>query len=534
MRRRKPAPVAAAHLEAKRCAIYTRKSTTAGLDQAFTSLDAQRESGISYIQRQPGWTVLEERYDDGGFTGANIDRPAFQRLLHDVEARKIDCVVVYKVDRLSRSLMDFAAVMARFNTANVAFVSVTQNFSTADSMGRLTLNMLMSFAQFEREMISERTRDKVAASRRKGKWTGGTVPLGYNVETGRLVVNELEAVVVQEIFALYLERRSTLEVARILNSSDRRTKRHRSIHGNPREPHDWTTNDVARVLKHPIYAGYMSSGGTLFEGEHSAIVERVVFARVQAALREGTPNRSVGVRNPAYLLRGVLRCAGCGAAFTTASTISHGVTYRYYRCGTRDKQGAQACGSQPLPAEAIEQLVIQRVRAATADGTLAGDVAASVRRRIQARREACQIEREHLPARIASLSQEIRRLVDVLATVEGGARQQVQSRLQELEDQSAHSEADLVASTRQLAELDAVEVDVTWVAQSLADFDRVWDRLTVENRGRLVRAVIHRVEVDEPGNTVRVVLADLGANLADPSTPTPPERVPLAPQSPSA
>ena len=532
MKRRMPAPIPAAQIEAKRCAIYTRKSTTAGLDQAFTSLDAQRESAISYIQRQPGWTVLEERYDDGGFTGANIARPAFRRLLHDVEAGQIDVVVVYKVDRLSRSLMDFAAVMARFSAANVAFVSVTQNFSTADSMGRLTLNMLMSFAQFEREMISERTRDKVSAARRKGKWTGGTVPLGYVVEDKKLVVNELEAVVVQEIFALYLEHRSTLEVARILNSSDRRTKRHRSINGNPREPHDWTTNDVARVLKHPIYAGYMSSGGDLFEGEHSAIVERVVFARVQAALRDATPKRNPGVRNPAYLLRGVLRCARCGAAFTTASTTAVGVTHRYYRCGTQLKQGTKACASKLLPAIAIEELVIERVRAATADGSLAGDVAAGVRRRVQARREACQIEREHLPARIASLSQEIRRLVDALTTVEGGARQQVQARLQELEEQSAHSEAELVASSRQLAELDALEVDVDWVAQSLANFDRVWDRLTMENRGRLVRAVIDRVEVDEPGNAVRVVLADLGAHLADPSTP--PERARLALQSPSA
>ncbi|MCA9559508.1 MAG: recombinase family protein, partial [Myxococcales bacterium] len=194
---------AASPPEARRCAIYTRKSTSMGLDQEFNSLDAQRECCEQYIaaRSHEGWQLVPEHYDDGGFTGANIDRPAFQHLLADVEAGKLDVVVVYKVDRLSRSLLDFAQVMARFNRADVAFVSVTQNFSTADAMGRLTLNMLMSFSEFEREMIAERTRDKIAAARRRGKWTGGPVPLGYDVVDKKLVVNDLEAVVVRELFS---------------------------------------------------------------------------------------------------------------------------------------------------------------------------------------------------------------------------------------------------------------------------------------------------------------------------------------------
>ena len=176
---KRPGRTTATDPESRRCAIYTRKSTAAGLEQDFNSLDAQREACAAYIGRQPGWTLVDDRYDDGGFTGANIERPAFQRLLADIEAGKIDVVVVYKVDRLSRSLLDFAKLMERFGKAGASFVSVTQNFSTADAMGRLTLNMLMSFAEFEREMIGERTRDKIAAQRRRGKWTGGTVPLGY-------------------------------------------------------------------------------------------------------------------------------------------------------------------------------------------------------------------------------------------------------------------------------------------------------------------------------------------------------------------
>ena len=217
--------------ETRRCAIYTRKSTSVGLEQDFNSLDAQREACAAYIQKQPGWTVVDERYDDGGFTGANIERPAFQRLLTDIDAAKIDVVVVYKVDRLSRSLLDFAKLMERFGRAGASFVSVTQNFSTADAMGRLTLNMLMSFAEFEREMIGERTRDKIAAARRKGKWTGGPVPLGYTVKEKRLVVNEAEAVLVREVFALYLEQRSTLAVARLLNEANRSTKRRVAMNG---------------------------------------------------------------------------------------------------------------------------------------------------------------------------------------------------------------------------------------------------------------------------------------------------------------
>jgi len=205
-----------------RCAIYTRKSTEEGLEQEFNSLDAQREAGEAYIasQKAEGWVCLPERYDDGGFTGANIERPAVKRLLADIEAGRVDCVLVYKVDRLSRSLLDFARMMETFDRYKVSFVSVTQHFNTTQSMGRLTLNILLSFAQFEREIISERTRDKIAAARRKGKWSGGKPMLGYDLEGGpgasKLVVNEAEAEQVRTIYALYLEKQSLIQLAREL------------------------------------------------------------------------------------------------------------------------------------------------------------------------------------------------------------------------------------------------------------------------------------------------------------------------------
>jgi site-specific DNA recombinase len=200
----------------RRCAIYTRKSTAEGLDQAFNSLEAQREACEAYVRSQAGagWQVIRAAYDDGGFTGANLDRPAFARLLADIEAGQVDVVVVYKTDRVSRSLLDFAMVMKRLNEAGVSFVSVTQNFSTTDAVGRMTLNLLATFAEFEREMIAERTRDKMVAARRRGMWTGGPVPLGYVIKDKKLVVEELEAVTVREVFRLYLEQRSALAVVR--------------------------------------------------------------------------------------------------------------------------------------------------------------------------------------------------------------------------------------------------------------------------------------------------------------------------------
>ena len=418
--------------ETRRCAIYTRKSTSVGLEQDFNSLDAQREACTTYIQKLPGWTLVDECYDDGGFTGANIERPAFQRLLADIDEGKIDVVVVYKVDRLSRSLLDFAKLMERFGRAGASFVSVTQNFSTADAMGRLTLNMLMSFAEFEREMIGERTRDKIAAARRKGKWTGGPIPLGYTVHEKRLVVNDLEAVLVRDVFSLYLRERSTLAVARFLNESHRSPKRHVAANGRLREARPWTKADVTRLLKNPVYAGYMRSHGEFYAGEHEALVDRETFSRVRALVNRATRTTNDPSRNPDYILRGLLRCACCGSAFTPASTRKGRTEYRYYRCIRRDKEGRDACPSSPLPAGTIETFVIDRLREIAAGGTLA----------------------------------------------------------------------------------DAAEIETSWVGRCLADFDSIWDVLTPENRGRLLRAVVQSVEIDEPANRVKVFILEPSDGLS--------------------
>ncbi len=269
---------AAATLPLVRCAIYTRKSTEEGLEQEFNSLDAQRESAEAFIRSQinEGWSCLPERYDDGGFTGGNMERPALRRLLTDIEAGKIDLVVCYKVDRLSRSLLDFAKMMEKFEQQGVSFVSITQQFNSATSMGRLVLNVLLSFAQFEREIIAERTRDKVAATRRKGKWTGGTPLLGYDLDPrgGRLLVNEDEAVRVRAIFALYLEHQSLLPVVKELERRGWLSKSWQTRQGRTRAGRPFTKTSLHRLLTNVVYAGKVRYKDEVHDGEQPALIDR--------------------------------------------------------------------------------------------------------------------------------------------------------------------------------------------------------------------------------------------------------------------
>jgi DNA invertase Pin-like site-specific DNA recombinase len=510
MKRTRP-PTPSPATEGKRCAVYTRKSTSAGLDQEFNSLDAQREACERYIENQAclGWQLIPEAYDDGGFTGANLERPGFARLMQDIEAGKIDVVVVYKVDRLSRSLLDFARVMDRFNRAGAAFVSVTQNFSTADAMGRLTLNMLMSFAEFEREMIGERTRDKIAASRRKGKWTGGPTPLGYNVVDRKLVVNEAEAALVRRLYDLYLDLRSAVAVAGALNAEHLTTKHHVSKGGKSHGAREWDKNAVLHVLRSPIPAGFMPFHHEVHEGEHQAIIDRITYQRVQNLLNECHGQRQRWGRNPDYLLTGIIHCSICKQPYSPASTRRGKREYRYYRCSKRDKQGSAGCPAAPLPARAIEDFVVERVRNALADGHLAADVSQAVKERLAAQRSGLLAERKELPAKIAILSSEGKRVVESASHVTGTGRRLLDGKLQEVGDQLGRLEARLLEVERRLEVLDECEVEAAWVSRCLADFDQVWGNLTSENRGRLVRAVIERVEVDEPNSDVRVFIADL-------------------------
>jgi site-specific DNA recombinase len=357
--------IVAKAVKSVRCAIYTRKSTEEGLDQEFSSLDAQRESALAYTKSQAsqGWTCLKSRYDDGGFTGGNMERPALKRLLADIQGGEVDCVVVYKVDRLSRSLLDFARMMETFELHQVAFVSVTQQFNTAHSMGRLVLNVLLSFAQFEREIISERTRDKIAAARRKGKWSGGLPLLGYDVDPrgSKLVVNTEEAQQVQAIFALYLKCGGLLTTVQELEKRGWRNKRWQTRKGHARGGSLFTKAGLHHLLTNVVYRGKVKYKKEVHSGEHQAIVDSQVWQEVQDRLSR--QNRSRERLSSGALLKGLLHCRPCGRAMTpTYACKNGGRRYSYYVCTDAFRRGRKNCPSRSLPSSAIEEWVLERLQ----------------------------------------------------------------------------------------------------------------------------------------------------------------------------
>jgi len=349
------------------CAIYTRKSTDDGLDQAFNSLDAQRESAEAFIrsQRQDGWVVLPERYDDGGFTGANADRPALERLLEDVAAGKVGCVVVYKVDRLSRSILDFLKIMELLDKHHVVFVSVTQPFDTRTSAGRLLVNLLLMFAQFEREMIADRTRDKMRAARRKGKWTGGYPALGYDVAPngGVLVVNAAEAERVREIFRLYLQLGSLIPVVEELDRRGWRMKAWTTRDGRQRGGATFNKTTLHNLLTSVIYTAHVKFDGQLYAGEHKRIVDDDTFNRVQDHLRRNGPKggRKVGNKGGG-LLKGLVHCGSCGVGMTHTYVQKKNTRYRYYVCINAHQRGWNKCETRSVSAPELEGAVVNQIR----------------------------------------------------------------------------------------------------------------------------------------------------------------------------
>ncbi|WP_198368791.1 recombinase family protein [Roseomonas rosulenta] len=353
----KPAAAMPATVRKLRCAVYTRKSSEEGLDMEFNSLDAQREACESYIasQRAEGWVLVREHYDDGGISGGTLERPALKRLVADIQEGLVDVVVVYKIDRLSRSLVDFTKLVEVFDANNVTFVSVTQSFNTTTSMGRLTLNILLSFAQFEREVIGERIRDKVAASRKRGMWMGGFVPLGYDVRERKLVMNEAEATLVRRIFQGFVETESCTKLVQALRAEGATTKRGRPL----------TKSDVYRILSNRVFLGEAVHKGTAYPGEHDAIVTQAQWNAVHAVLQVSPRVRVNRTRNTtAPLLRGLIFDSDGRAMSPSHSRGRGGQMYRYYVSQAVLKGGATERPAIPrLPAGEIEAAVVAQVRA---------------------------------------------------------------------------------------------------------------------------------------------------------------------------
>jgi site-specific DNA recombinase len=337
-----------------RCAVYTRKSTEEGLDKEFNSLQAQREACEAFIasQRSEGWALVRDAYDDGGFSGGTLERPALQQLLADIEEGLVDVVVVYKIDRLSRSLMDFSKLVEVFDRAGVTFVSVTQSFNTTTSMGRLTLNILLSFAQFEREVIAERVRDKIRASRQKGMWMGGSVPLGYVVKDRKLVVHEPEAAVVRSMFERFLHIGSATVLAKELRAEGVLTTKGRPI----------DKGYLYKCLSNRTYLGLAIHKGTAYPGEQVPIIDQNLWDKVHAILAENASTRSARTRaqTPA-LLKGLI-FGPTGAAMSPTHTRKGNRLYRYYVSQDVLQHGPDGCPVGRVPAAEIEAAVIDQLR----------------------------------------------------------------------------------------------------------------------------------------------------------------------------
>jgi site-specific DNA recombinase len=482
-----------------RCAVYTRKSTEEGLEQEFNSLDAQREAGEAFVRSQAGegWALLPARYDDGGFTGGHMDRPALQRLLADIRAGQVDCVVTHRVDRLSRSLLDFARLMETFEKHRVSFVSVTQQFNSATSMGRLVLNVLLSFAQFEREIIAERTRDKVAATRRKGKWAGGRPLLGYDVDPrgGRLLVNAEEAQRVRDIFALYLEHGALLPVVQELERRGWANKSWRTKKGHQRGGRPFTKTGLHRLLTNVAYTGRVRYKGEVHPGEHPPLVDAGVFQRVQQALAQNGPALGPPARGrPGALLKGLLRCGPCGCAMTPSHAAKGGRRYRYYTCVAAQKRGWHTCPSKSVPAGEIEALVVQQVQEAGRDPALLRGALEQARQ--QAEGQAAQLETEGraLEHDLGRWQGELRLLSGQLRP--GADNGPLVARLAELQERVALIAGRVQKVREQVRAAYDGLLDEGQAAAALALFDGLWHELPPGEQARVLGLLVQRVDYD--------------------------------------
>jgi site-specific DNA recombinase len=480
-----------------RCAIYTRKSTDENLNLEFNSLDAQRESAEAYIasQKSEGWLCLPEKYDDGGYTGGNMERPALKRLMADVAAGNVDCIVVYKVDRLSRSLLDFARIMEVFEKQNVSFVSVTQLFNTSNSMGRLMLNVLLSFAQFEREIISERTRDKIAATRRKGKWTGGHPVLGYDVDPngGRLLLNDDEAEKVRVIFKLYTQQEALVPVIKELDARNWTNKRWITKDSRERGGKPFSKVSLYKLLTNVLYAGMLTYKTEVVKAEHPAIVPTDLFERVQLLLQRNGRSGGAEVRNKhSALLRQVLTCGSCNCAMTHHYTEKdeHRL-YRYYVCSNAQKRGWHTCPTKSVAAPKIEQFVVDQIRKVAKDERLLQRTLGNVREQAKAQHSEIQSECDNLEREVNRLACEMLKLVERAANGEA-----VEVRLGEIQDKVQAGERRLTDLREKLETLKLNTTDECELAEAFRQFDPVWEVLSPHEKTRVIHLLIERVTYD--------------------------------------
>jgi len=489
-----------------RCAIYTRKSTEVGLEQDFNSLDAQREACLAYVQsqRHEGWKCLPTRYDDGGFTGGNMDRPALKRLLADVEAGKIDSVVTYKIDRLSRSLLDFARIIGIFEKHHVSFVSITQQFNSATSMGRLVLNVLLSFAQFEREIISERTRDKIAATRRKGKWSGGLPVLGYDVDPQvlRLVVNPKEAARVRAIFDLYIEHQGLLPVVRELERRGWRTKTWVTRKGRKLGGQPFVKSNLHKLLTNATYAGKLRYKKELHNGEHPAIVDPAQWQKVQELLQRHRHRGSTERNESGAILKGLLSCRPCGCAMSPTYSSKGSKRYRYYVCSQAQKRGWDLCPSQSIPASQIERIVVAHISKVGLDSERLQKILTEASQQRHVRLTALESDRRRL-------ERELKILTESLAPA-NASDEENQSGFETIQENIGHLQRRLAETKEQTLAFQRPALELEEAAQALMALEQGFEELPMIEQARLIRSIIERVDYDGAQGKLALTLDPAG------------------------
>ena len=495
-----------------RCAIYTRKSTEENLSLDFNSLDAQREAGKAYIksQQHEGWICLDEQYDDGGFSGGNIERPAFQRLMQDVEDGKVDCIIVYKIDRLSRSLMDFAKIMEALEANDVSVVSVTQQFNTTSSMGRLTLNILLSFAQFEREIISERTRDKIAAARRKGKWTGGPPILGYDRvrdhRGSRLTVNKDEAERVRSIYRMYLDKGSLLHAVKALRALGWKSKKYQTQKGAWRGGAEFDKSILQRMLTNVIYLGKITYKDEIHEGEHDAIVDEDMFARAQGLLRCNRNSGGKHSRNKhGALLNGLVRCKACGCAMSHHFSKRGNKRYRYYVCIHAQKNGWSECPAPSLPAGQLEDFVVEQIKTVGRDPAVLADSLAATQQHFQSEIDTLTTERKQLEAEVRKFGREVGELAPRAGFDEDATRQ-----LGHLQEDIRKRQQEITAINERVAGIEKRMLNPDELAGAIESFDPLWESLSPTHKAKLIHLLVERIEYDGENESISLTFHPTG------------------------
>ena len=495
-----------------RCAIYTRKSTEKNLEIEFNSLDAQKEAAENFIasQKMNGWQLLPDKYDDGGYSGGNIERPALKRLLADIEAGKIDIVVIYKLDRLSRSLLDFMKLVEMLEQHNVSFVSVTQDINTSTSAGRMMLNILMTFSEYERLVIAERILDSVAGAKKRGKFCGGTLVLGYDLEpkTKRLIINEKEAELVRHIFKRYGELGSAKELAKELNSQGHHPKTWITRKGKIHHCGEFGTAHIYRMLSNPIYIGLVVHKDKTFPGEHKAIIDEHTWEMTHALLEANTRALRRSKSATTYPLRGLIRCGYCGGGMTTVYTKKGNRRYIYLQCVKDSKRAESSCPLRQVSGENFEKAVLQQLGAIFRTPSLLAGTYEAARKNEKEENKNLLAKREELTKNLESLRQKMFQVSDTASHDE----------LKNIKTEMEKAGSELKEVKNYLQILSAGPISHSEITGAFNNIETLWEELFPAEKYRLAHLFFEkitirndRMEMEIKTNGVTALVKELNA-----------------------